>query len=80
MSICATNNIKIFSDDTVVFVLLVYFYRKLNLKCAMWIDSVDKAKLSEKAARVNNLGIQANSLLTVNCPLHNFLELESLKL
>lgn len=41
--------------------------RKLNLKCAMWVESVDKVKLSDIAATVHNLGTQANSLLAVHC-------------
>ena len=67
LSRCATNNIKILSDDTDVFVMLVHFYRKLNLKCAVWMESVDKIKLSDIAATVHNLGTQANSLLAVHC-------------
>lgn len=67
LSRCATNNIKILSDNTDVFVLLVHFYRKLNLKCSMWMESVDKVKLSDIAATVHNLGIQADSLLAVHC-------------
>lgn len=67
MSRCGTNNIKILSDDTDVFVLLVHFYRKLKLKCAMWMESVDKEKLSDIAASVHNLGTQADSLLAVHC-------------
>ncbi|CAG9759512.1 unnamed protein product [Ceutorhynchus assimilis] len=58
---------RILLDDTDVFVLLVHFYRKLNLKCAMWMESVDKAKLSDIPATVYNLGTQLNSLLAVHC-------------
>ena len=62
-----TNNIKGLSDDTEVFVILVHFYRKPKLECIMWMGSLDKARLSDIAATVHNLGDKTNSLLAVHC-------------